>query len=71
MEKQYPKYSKKERRKKFSKVIDMEMYHHGKSRPVSGFGNAEPLTCDICNKIVHQLKFRLVNGEWLGTCNKC
>ncbi len=69
------KTSRKERRKKFSRWVDMDFLHSqtGKSRPVGGCAEYTNLICDKCGKKVSHLKSAYdANGDvTLLMCDKC
>ena len=69
------KYSRKERRKKFSDWIDLDFMHrqNGTSKPVGGCAEVTNLICDRCEKKVAHLKGNYVQSlqKVLLLCDKC
>jgi len=62
--------TKRERRKRFSKIKNV--LHGGLGKRVfSGMGDSEELYCDICKERVYSVKIEKVDGKFIRICKEC
>jgi len=69
------KMTRKERRKKFNKWLDMDFLHKqtGKSKPSGGFGERQKIICDFCGISGGKFsgKFEEKIGKTIWRCPQC